>query len=148
MGADPAVVLRGDGWRDRGHHPFPAWQLHGAGSVGSQSLVGIAGLERLRWNLGARMSIWPFTTGLRPPVGTDVVVAEVWPSLWPVEVPVGVIKDAAQVEATARRLAAMDCAGDLARCFAPPVAADACVEVVAEEGWVLGAGIDGPERSV
>jgi hypothetical protein len=130
--------LRADGRR-----PFSCWQLLGAGAVGSQSLVGIAALERLRWNLGARVAVWPFETGLDTPPATDLVVAEVWPSLWKVAVPAGVIKDAAQVEATARRLAQLDAVGQLGALFRPRISSAVASSVIEEEGWVLGVTGDG-----
>ena len=34
--------------RSRGHRPFSSWQLLGAGAVGSQSLLGIPMLDRMR----------------------------------------------------------------------------------------------------
>ena len=106
--------------------------------MGSQSLVGIAALDRLRWNLGSRVSVWPFDTGLDVPPVTDVVVAEVWPSFWDVTVPPGVVKDAAQVEATARRLRQLDADGELGALFRPTVNDAVRSAVVDEEGWVLG----------
>ena len=124
--------------RDEGLRPFSAWQLLGAGAVGSQSLVGIAALERLRWNLGERLCVWPFDTGLAAPTGADVVVAEVWPSRWPVIVPQGMVKDAAQVQATAQRLVDMDAEGTLGALFAPEVESSQLDDVLGEEGWVLG----------
>lgn len=136
----------------RGHRPFDAWQLLGAGSVGSQSLLGIAALQRLRDRLGARLCVWPFDTGLVAPFdppaagsvdapagrNVEMVVAEVWPSLWPVDVPPGAVKDAAQVEATTRRLTALDRAGTLHGTFTPACDEATRADVVAEEGWVLG----------
>lgn len=128
--------------RRSGRRPFAAWQLLGAGSVGSQSLVGIAALERLRRRLGSRMAVWPFTAGLGAPAGdAQLVVAEVWPSLWPGEVPVGQIKDAWQARSTAERILAADRRGELDRWFSPDVPDDALADVVGEEGWVLGVGV-------
>lgn len=124
--------------RLRGHRPFAGWQLLGAGAVGGQSLVGIAALERLRTRLDDQMSVWPFTTGLGVPADRRFVVAEVWPSLWNVEVPVGGIKDAAQVEATARRLTELDRTGELVSLLSPQLPADEVQAVLDEEGWVLG----------
>lgn len=129
--------------RSLGHRPFSSWQLLGAGAVGGQTLVGVAALERLRSALGDRLSIWPFSTGLRAPTEGELVVAEVWPSLWDVEVPVGTVKDAAQVEATARRLSSLDRRGELTQWFSPPLDPEWESTVVGEEGWVLG--VDGPE---
>ncbi|MGK0275290.1 MAG: hypothetical protein ACI9N0_001674 [Ilumatobacter sp.] len=124
--------------RDEGLRPFSAWQLLGAGAVGSQSLVGIAALERLRWNLGERLCVWPFDTGLAAPTDADVVVAEVWPSRWPVTVPCDMVKDAAQVQATAQRLFDMNSEGTLGALFAPLVESSQLDDVLGEEGWVLG----------
>ena len=129
--------------RSDGHRPFSCWQLLGAGAVGSQSLVGIAGLERLRRSLGSRLAVWPFDSGLAVPPSADLVVAEVWPSLWEVPVPAGVIKDAAQVEATARRLAQLDDRSELEPLFRPRVGSAIEPIVVEEEGWVLGVAGDG-----
>jgi hypothetical protein len=124
--------------RDEGLRPFSAWQLLGAGAVGSQSLVGIAALERLRWNLGERLCVWPFDTGLAAPTDADVVVAEVWPSRWPVTVPSDMVKDAAQVQVTAQRLLDMNTEGTLGALFAPLVESSQLDDVLDEEGWVLG----------
>lgn len=124
--------------RDEGLRPFSAWQLLGAGAVGSQSLVGIAALERLRRNLGERLCVWPFDTGLTAPTDTAVVVAEVWPSRWPVTVLPGIVKDAAQVQATAQRLVDMDAEGTLGALFVPEVETSQLDNVLDEEGWVLG----------
>ncbi len=137
--------------RAAGHRPFSAWQLLGAGAVGGQSLVGIAALDRLRRSLGSRMSVWPFTTGLQLDVeagaahggaarggAVELVVAEVWPSLWEVPIPAGVVKDAAQVEFAARRLAALDASGELRELFRPELDADIAAIVCDEEGWLLG----------
>ncbi|NND74049.1 MAG: cobalamin biosynthesis protein CbiG [Ilumatobacter sp.] len=127
--------------RESGHRPFSAWQLLGAGSVGSQSLVGIAALARLRATLGARLAVWPFSTGLAAPDGgADVVVAEVWPSMWPYDVPAGAVKDAVQVETTAAALTTLDRRGALVDRFTPPLDEGIASDVVGEEGWVLGVG--------
>ena len=82
--------------------------------------------------------MWPFDTGLDTPPVTDLVVAEVWPSLWDVTVPIGVVKDAAQVEATARRLTQLDAGGELEALFRPRIDEGMESTVVDEEGWVLG----------
>ncbi|MGI9644614.1 MAG: cobalamin biosynthesis protein CbiG [Ilumatobacteraceae bacterium] len=126
--------LRAHGWR-----PFSSWQLLGAGSVGSQSLTGIPILQRMRRRAGSRVHVWPFTTGLRPPVlrAGDVVIAEVWPTLVPHD-GAHAVRDAAQVLSVADHLARLDEAGELAALFQPEVDDDMARPVVDEEGWVLG----------
>lgn len=83
------------------------WKLSGVGSVGGQALTGIAAVARLR--RAHDLAIWPFE------MGAGHVAAEIFPSLLPVTVPDGAVKDAVQVETLARALAAADAAGLLAR---------------------------------
>ena len=124
--------------RGAGHRPFSGWQLLGAGSVGSQSLVGIprlAHLERRLVSDGLTVEVWPFGTwnGVAP--APDVVIAEVWPSLYPLPEPAGRVRDEVQVVETARRLL------DLTECGISEGRTDDATQrsVRGEEGWVLGA---------
>ena len=103
------------------------WQLLGAGSVGSQALLGIPAVHRLARATGA--SVWPFE-----PVGT-LTIAEIYPSLLAPAVTRAQdpIPDRAQVRLLARALHALSRKDRLAPLFeTPPIAA--------EEGWILGAG--------
>lgn len=132
--------------RRRGKRPFSAWQLLGAGAVGSQSLVGIAAMSRLVDRVveaGRSVDVWPFTCGLRVP-DAEVVLVEVWPSLVDDSVRFGdvsadvweaSVRDERQVVAMAHHLATID----LAAAFMPQVPPDDLLDVVGEEGWVLGA---------
>jgi precorrin-8X/cobalt-precorrin-8 methylmutase len=125
--------------RALGKRPFSSWQLSGVGAVGSQSLMGIAILAALCERLAGALAVWPFTTGLCvPDPAVPLVVAEVWPSLWPVDIPPGMVKDAAQVESTAARLRRMDESGQLAAAFSPSVPPAVSAAVCHEEGWTLG----------
>ena len=126
--------------RDRGRRPFSSWQLLGAGAVGSQSLLGIPVLERLRGRLGDRLQVWPFTTGFTSPAldAGVVVVAEVWPSMRDLGQRADEVRDAAQVGATATWLAQVDASGELDALFSPTVTGTVEAVSVAEEGWVLG----------
>jgi Precorrin isomerase len=128
--------------------PKSVWQLYGAGSVGSQTLLGIAHLERLRrhpW-LDGRVRVWPFETGLRllDRPGADgwrVLLAEVYPSMLPVDTADdGGVKDARQVRTLARHLARLDGRGRLAEMFAGSgeVSGDERAAIEREEGWILG----------
>jgi hypothetical protein len=105
----------------------PVWQLLGAGSVGSQALLGIPVVHRLALAFGA--SVWPFETP-----GT-LTFAEVYPSLLSRAVAASgdTIPDRAQVRLLSRALLALSHADRLAALFATPPEA-------AEEGWILGAG--------
>lgn len=132
--------------RAAGHHPFSCWQLLGAGSVGSQSLLGIPRLAELRRRLeaaGVRVAVWPFEWRLddREHGAPDVVVAEVWPTLvmagshgsGPDRV--AAVRDERQVVAVVDTLREQDRVGDLAsrldESALDPVVLD-------EEGWILG----------
>ncbi len=126
--------------RRSGRRPFSSWQLLGAGAVGSQSLLGIPVLERLRRRFPQRVDIWPFTTGLQHPpmrVG-QVVVAEIWPTIVAGADTTGPVRDARQVVDVATWLRGLDRRGELRRHFEPEVAAAHRSAVVDEEGWVLG----------
>lgn len=126
--------------RERGHRPFSSWQLFGAGCVGSQSLLGIPVLERLRARFGERVDVWPFTTGMLLPVldAGAIVVAEVWPSMRDLGDHDDTVRDAAQVSATANWLADTHAADGLDALFSPALPSVIERAAVAEEGWVLG----------
>jgi len=99
---------------------FTCWQLAGAGAVGSQVLMGLPVLHRLRERFKDTVSVWPFEAPLN-----QITFAEVWPSLFTGSVPDGMIKDAHQVKSTAEHLGNTDLA-DLLDVSAPI------------EGWILG----------
>ena len=105
----------------------PVWQLLGAGSVGSQALLGIPVVHRLAQATGA--AVWPFEA-----VGA-LTLAEVYPSLLAgaVRAAADTIPDRAQVRLLARALWRLAQHGRIAPLFAVP-------DEAAEEGWILGAG--------
>lgn len=113
----------------------PVWKLYTTGSVGSQAILGIAHLAALRRRLGRRCAVWP----LEPWSDAEVVLAEVWPSL--LARPVAAARhaytctDAAQVDLLARAFAGLS-ADELSGLLQPDHPAD----LLAEEGWILGAG--------
>lgn len=125
-----------------GLHPASGWQLYGAGSVGRQTLTLVARLAGLRAAQDGRVAVWPFTTGLAVPdvaLG-GVVVTEVWPTLFHGAHVGAMVKDAAQVRATASRLRDADVSGELRSWLAPELDESQRLTVTAEEGWVLGVG--------
>jgi len=125
--------------------PKSNWQMHGAGAVGGQTLVGIPMVRRLLESLGPSAAVWPLGTGWRALDTADVeplsvLVAEVWPSMWPTTVAEGEFKDQAQVRTTAEAIALMDERGDLSKAFGPKKGTDEALvaQVQDEEGWILG----------
>jgi hypothetical protein len=122
----------------------PVWKLTGAGAVGSQSLLGIARLERLRHHpeLGPDIAVWPFETAFADRFERPITIAEIYPSLFPLDDPTVVPKDRAQVETVVRRFAELDASGTLRDWLAPPASlsfADRAI-AIAEEGWIVGVG--------
>ena len=124
--------------------PKSVWQMHGAGAVGGQTLLGIAVVRRLVERLGETAAVWPFGTGWKALAPADVaplsvIVAEVWPSQLPIRLEPGEVKDAAQVRTLAEHLARLDDRGELGGRFAPPKDAspELVAKVEAEEGWIL-----------
>lgn len=121
----------------------PCWKLYTTGSVGSQALLGVAALDRLRRapGLAGQVQVWPFETGLAPP-SAPACLAEIYPSLLKPEARDGEVKDAAQVRAVAQAYADLDARGALAALFAagPALSAGERAVVAREEAWILGAG--------
>lgn len=121
----------------------PVWKLYTAGNVGSQALMGIPLVARLRGKRSG-VKLWPFETGWKPLGGEDVsgvsaVICEIYPSMFAAKPQGGEPKDAAQVRAACEHFAALDEANKLAAAFGPQkgVQADAAI-VEREEGWILG----------
>lgn len=131
--------------RARRLRPFSSWQLLGAGAVGSQSLLGIASMARLRRRLvdvhHLHVDVWPFTTGLTEPQirHHGSVIAEIWPSMVPV-VDNGLVHDEAQVLTLGSHVRRADQNAELMQWFAPEAAGTRRQAIIEEEGWVLGAG--------
>ena len=129
------------------------WKLYTTGSVGSQTLLGIARLAQLRRHpaLCDHLHLWPFETGFTPTPLPDetpgIVVAEVYPSLVNNQAASLLaarddvtVRDQAQVLALAEHLARLDRADRIAHGFDRPAGlTDRDLRAsVAEEGWVLG----------
>ena len=106
------------------------WQLHGRGAVGSQTLTGIAALER-RLRHRDDVDIWPFETLGK---GQCHVLAEIYPSLIEPCQEHDVL-DAGQVHAVVARLRELDQAGLLVGRLKAPKDMPAAVRN--EEGMFL-----------
>ena len=116
---------------------FTCWQLAGAGAVGSQVLMGLPVLARLRRRFAGKVAVWPFE-----PLKTPVALVEIWPSLMRDTVAARMgsedIKDAVQVKVMAEHCAAMP-TEQLARHLG--VSAP-------EEGWIFGVPQDRPRPTL
>ena len=124
--------------------PKSAWQLAYAGSVGSQTLLGIPHVGWLASELPAAR-IWPFETGLMEFTedsldGISVVIAEIYPSLVKAKPAEGQVLDQVQVEAIARHYWDLDAKGALGVHFSGPKGLSEAEksQITAEEGWILG----------
>ena len=126
------------------------WQLWGAGSVGSQVLLGLPALKRLikAPGIARRAAVWPFQTGLRTPEAR-AVIAEVYPSLLKKQIDERKreqdeqeIVDRVQVRVNAEAFARLDAGGGLAPLFdgAPWLTRAQRTVIETEEAWILGLG--------
>ena len=120
------------------------WQLAGAGAVGSQAIMGLPVLNRLRRRFAPEVAVWPFETGFQdfsPEAleNTDCVFAEIYPSTVPVAPKPGEILDEIQVKTLSARLESLDSAGELAEAFGPPdsISDREIHRITTEEGWIL-----------
>ena len=121
------------------------WKLYYNGSVGGQAILGIPAARRLKLARGEAVKIWPFETGFKTLTeadlaGVEVVVAEVYPSLYKAQPQPGEVKDQAQVRVTAEHFARLDETGKLGAAFTigKTAAADVILDAETEEGWILG----------
>jgi len=122
----------------------PVWKLAYAGSVGSQAMTGIPRVRQIRDDsrLASAVRVWPFETGLRDDRLCQILLAEVYPSIFEPDRLDGLPKDAGQVTATARGLAERDMDGRLGSLLAggPTLDEAARGTIEAEEAWILGIG--------
>lgn len=124
--------------QDGGGAVQSVWKLAYAGSVGSQTLVGIPHLERLRERYPDHLRVWPFEPVVHDG-GPSVVLAEIWPTTFGYEAGRHPVRDAAQVLGVVEACARADEEGTVARWLDPPfVAESGRTRQVAEEGWILG----------
>lgn len=123
--------------------PSSIWKLYYQGSVGGQALTGMPLIKRLKDARGDAARVWPFETGWKPLTpadlaGVDVVLAEIYPSMFGAKAGPGVVKDEAQLKAACERFAALDEKGQLAPLFGPAKEDPRREVVEREEGWILG----------
>ena len=120
----------------------PVWQMCYTGAVGAQAMLGIARLQALRTDpaLAPHIAVWPFQTRFAQTLGAPIVLAEIYPSLYPLPVVAGMVKDRLQVQTVAARFDAADRDGTLGAMLAEPGALTPGEReaVLAEEGWIVG----------
>ncbi|CAH0998664.1 hypothetical protein LEM8419_00009 [Neolewinella maritima] len=116
----------------------PAWKLAYTGSVGSQTLLGIPYLLRLRDHAQLRRvsRVWPFEGGA---AGAHILHAEIYPSLLPLPKR-DAIPDREQVRSYVAWLRERQAAGELRSLLERPWGEDVGVHnrVTQHEGWILG----------
>ena len=120
----------------------PVWKLAYTGSVGSQALLGIPRLNRLRRQFEGQVAVWPFETAFAKDLSRPVVLAEIYPSLVQIDRRIEP-KDKAQVEAFTHYLWQADRTNGLAHLLSGPngLTEGERQRVLSEEGWILGADI-------
>lgn len=113
---------------------FSCWQLAGAGAVGSQVLMGLPVLSRLRRHFADDLAVWPFESSQKS--NAVVVLAEIWPSMILGAVRQaqadGGIRDAHQVRLLAVALSQV----------VPEKLRQMMAVETDEEGWILGQGFE------
>ncbi len=108
---------------ERAKGAFSCWQLGGTGAVGSQVMMGLPVLARLRRRFEA--AVWPFE-----PLDKQIALVEIWPSLTLGAAPEDQIKDAWQVREVARTVSTLE----------PDALAEMLAVDAPEEGWIFGLG--------
>lgn len=133
--------------RAKGKGAQPVWKLFGPGSPGSQALLGIPYVAKLRAapGFGTVSRVWPFETPLQPLACREqrdwiILHAEIFPSLLRSSLGPGEFKDESQVRNLAEHFAWLDEKGELGNLFSRPagITDEERRMVECEEGWILG----------
>lgn len=107
------------------------WKLFTTGSVGSQTLLGLPMLNRLRARFAGRSTVWPF----QEDVDAELIIVEIYPSLYDLDdVPndgIMAIKDARQVYRVVQEFLETDV-------LAHTLSADIGSAQIRQEGWIMG----------
>lgn len=127
--------------KSRNYKIMNVWQLLGQGSVGSQTMTGLARLFDFSQDQRITQPIrfWPFETNWERDLD-GIVLAEIWPSLNDHSAIDHPIKDARQVSACLDWLVALNGGENLLDIFKPPSALSlkGQEKCRTEEGWILG----------
>ena len=122
-----------------------AWKLFTTGSVGSQALVGIYHLSRLKNWLGTRSAVFPLETGRNVPEHA-VIIGEIYPSYYKFDYEFPLlekypkafyhIKDALQVRQACDYFASIITDQKKVKILFPVSAVEE--NILIEEGWIIG----------
>jgi hypothetical protein len=129
------------------------WKLAGIGAVGSQTLLGIPLVQRLRQDpvLGPVCRVFPYDTGFTPrptdATGPAIVCTEIFMGVVAqataaaMSRDASLVRDRAQVRSQCQWVARLDRAGELGAWFDEPAGLTPAERHAAltEEGWILGA---------
>ena len=120
------------------------WKLFTTGAVGSQSLMGIPCLQKLREKFNKKLCVWPFDQEFN---SAQIVLGEVYPSLFkfPSDIEIKTkakafchdITDAYQTYRTVENLLNLDRDGRLL-----PLIPSNFRRQILEEGWIVGLSFD------
>lgn len=130
----------------------PVWKLLGTASVGGQTLLGIPVINEIRNHDSLKLfsRIWPFETQFQLPTLQsnicNIIHLEIWPGILANYLDKTIqIKDQSQVRKTVDWLYEWTKSGNLRILMSPPnwMTESMIEDVVKEEGWVIGAGLEG-----
>ena len=120
------------------------WKLFTTGAVGSQSLMGIPHLQKLREKFNEKICVWPFDQEFN---SAQIVLGEVYPSLFKFPLDVEIkssanafchdITDAYQTYRTVKNLCSLNIQGRLL-----PAIPIKFRKQILEEGWIVGLSFD------
>ena len=127
-----------------------AWKLYTNGAVGSQAILGISHLHKLKHWLGVRGAVFPFETDSYSP-SRPVVIGEIYPSFYSVDYMIPLeekypdqfyhILDACQVRQVCDRFAClMQTKMHAASLFDIKLVKES---IIKEEGWIVGVPANG-----
>ncbi len=122
----------------------PVWKLYTPGSVGSQTIMGIPYVYKLRKHF-KNSKLWPFEIGLDALneeifENTNIIITEIYPSMLKLKKDTSEVKDLFQVRTIAEYFANLDEERKLGTLFQTnqKLSDEDKEKITSEEGWILG----------
>ena len=115
-------------------NPKSVWKLFCGVTVGSQTLMGIPTLQKLKEHKEIDCVVWPFEN---IDDKDKHVIAEIYPSIWHAENRYP-IRDANQVYTVAKNIAYLDETNTLKNLLQAPHIHSKKDDIIKKEGWILG----------